>query len=83
MLKIALVTGGSRGIGRAVCLKLAAMGYHVLINFVSNEQEADKTLGMIRESGGNAELLRFDVSDKEAVKRTLEQWKADHPGRGR
>jgi 3-oxoacyl-[acyl-carrier protein] reductase len=56
------------------------MGNHVLINFVSNEEEANKTLGLIREAGGTAELLPFDVSDKEAVKRTLEHWKAEHPG---
>jgi 3-oxoacyl-[acyl-carrier protein] reductase len=43
-MKYALVTGGSRGIGRAVCLKLASMGYHILINYKSNDTEANETL---------------------------------------
>ena len=42
-MKFALVTGGSRGIGRAICLKMAAMGYNVLINYKSNEIEANNT----------------------------------------
>lgn len=48
-MKYALVTGGSRGIGRAVCLKLAEMGYHILINYQSNDTEAEATLQQIRE----------------------------------
>ena len=43
-MKYALVTGGSRGIGRAICLKLAEMGYHILINYQSNDTEAEATL---------------------------------------
>ncbi len=52
-MKYALVTGGSRGIGRAVCLNLAEMGYKILINFQSNVQEAEKTLELIREKGSD------------------------------
>ena len=48
-MKYALVTGGSRGIGRAVCLKLAEMGYHILINYQNNDTEAEATLQQIRE----------------------------------
>jgi len=66
-MKCALVTGGSRGIGRAICIKMADMGYHVLVNYKSNQQEADKTLSLIKESGGSAELLPFDVSSKEQI----------------
>ena len=47
-MKYALVTGGSRGIGQAVCLKLAEMGYHILINYQSNDTEAEATLQQIR-----------------------------------
>ena len=45
-MKCALVTGGSRGIGRAICVKLGSLGYHVLINFKSNSAEADQTLSL-------------------------------------
>ena len=62
-MKIALVTGGSRGIGKAVCLKLASEGYHVIINYVSNDEAARATLEQITAAGGSAELLKFDVSD--------------------
>ena len=75
-MKTALVTGGSRGIGRAVCLSLARLGYHVLINYVSNENAARETLDAI---GGQGELLRFDVGDPEAVKAAVEGWQAAHP----
>ena len=75
-MKTALVTGGSRGIGRAVTLSLARLGYHVLINYVSNETAARETLDAI---GGQGELLRFDVGDPEAVKTAIEGWQAAHP----
>ena len=75
-MKTALVTGGSRGIGRAVTIALARMGYHVLINYASNETAALETLDAI---GGQGELLRFDVSDPEAVRAAIEGWQAAHP----
>src|ERR1700733_5962106 len=73
-MKCALVTGGSRGIGRAVCLKMAEMGYYVLVNYRSNTEEAEKTLEQIRAAGGYAELLPFDVSDKLQVQGVLGGW---------
>ncbi len=73
-MKYALVTGGSRGIGRAVCTKLAAMGYNILINYKSNEQEANNTLALVKEKGVDGEILQFDVSDKEAIKTNLGGW---------
>ena len=75
-MKTALVTGGSRGIGRAVCLSLARMGYYVLINYVSNEASARETLEAI---DGQGELIRFDVGDPEAVRTAIEGWQAAHP----
>lgn len=78
-MKYALVTGGSRGIGRAVCIKLAQMGYHVLINYVSNEEEAARTLELVREAGQTGELLRFDVSCQAEVSKALEAWTDAHP----
>ncbi len=78
--KAALVTGGSRGIGRAIVLKLAEKGYHVLINYVANESEASQTLGMVKENGGTGELLKFNVADKQHVDVVLGTWIEAHPG---
>lgn len=69
-----MVTGGSRGIGRAICLKLSAMGYHVVINYKGNEEQANVTLTQITESGGTGELLRFDVGDKTQIQTILGEW---------
>lgn len=73
-MKCALVTGGSRGIGRAICAKMAAMGYYVLINYKTNTVEADKTLQLVQDNGGDGELLQFDVADKEQIKDVLDGW---------
>jgi len=73
-MKCALITGGSRGIGRAICTKMAALGYYVLVNYKSNTEEANKTIDLIKEAGGNGELLQFDVADKEQIKQTLGGW---------
>lgn len=78
-MKYALVTGGSRGIGRAISLKLAQMGYHLLINYVSNLSEAKKTIQLIEESGSQGELLKFDVSNRTETLAALEQWEQAHP----
>ncbi len=77
MNKYALITGGSRGIGRAVCVRLAQEGYHVLINYASNEAEAQKTLELCN---GQGELMPFDVSDNTAVRAALNNWMARHDG---
>ena len=73
-MKCALVTGGSRGIGRAICIKLASQGYYVLINYKSNIAEAEKTLAFVNESGGYGELLQFDVADKVQIQQLLGNW---------
>ncbi len=77
-IRYALVTGGSRGIGRAVSVKLAQMGYHIIVNYVSNAAEAEKTLTLVREAGTDGELLPFDVSQKEQVDRALAEWHDKH-----
>jgi len=77
-MKYALVTGGSRGIGRAVCLQLAKDGFAILINYRSAEQKAIEVKQLIEAEGGVAELLPFDVSDKEATHTALEAWAATH-----
>ena len=78
-MKHALVTGGSRGIGRAVCIKLARMGYQVIINYVSRPEEAQKTLELVREAGQDGELLPFDVSRHEEVCAAIDEWESRHP----
>jgi 3-oxoacyl-[acyl-carrier protein] reductase len=65
--KIAVVTGGSRGIGRAICLRLASMGAFVYINYVSRSTAAEETAALIKESGGLAAVTGFDVADGVAV----------------
>lgn len=71
--KVALVTGGSRGIGQQVCLRLAAMGALVGINYVSNEAAARETLGLIEQAGGRGFLAPFDVADSEAVQDRIKE----------
>ena len=61
--KYALVTGGSRGIGREICLKLGGCGYHVLVNYKSNAAEAEKTLSGIRAAGGDGEVNNAGIRD--------------------
>ena len=73
-MKFALVTGGSRGIGRAVCVKMAEMGYNILINYKANEAEANQTLALIKEKGVDGEIIQFDVSDKNQVQSALGNW---------
>lgn len=77
-MNCALVTGGSRGIGRAACIKLAAMGYHVLVNYKANREAAETTLSLLREKGGTGELLQFDVGEREQVAQVLGGWIAQH-----
>ncbi|MHB8789082.1 MAG: 3-oxoacyl-ACP reductase FabG [Desulfobulbaceae bacterium] len=78
--KTALVTGGSRGIGQQVCLRLAAMGALVGINYVSNEAAAKQTLGLIEEAGGKGFLAPFDVADSEAVQERIKEIADGHDG---
>jgi len=78
-MKYALVTGGSRGIGRAICVELAAKGIPVIINYVSNEDAANEAKRLVEENGGIAELLPFDVANGESVDRAMEEWSAAHP----
>jgi len=73
-MKYALVTGGSRGIGRAIALEMTSSGYLVLINYKSNHTEAQYTLDAIRQAGGDGELLPFNVADKVQIQQILGGW---------
>jgi 3-oxoacyl-[acyl-carrier protein] reductase len=79
-MNYALVTGGSRGIGKCICIELSKQGYPVIINYNSNDEAANETRQIIVEQGGVAELLKFDVSNVEAVDNALEKWSVEHPG---
>lgn len=79
-MKYALVTGGSRGIGRAICIKLAEMGFSIIINYNSNEKAALETKQLVEEKGCSADLLPFDISDKNAVDTAIERWQNEHEG---
>ncbi len=65
--KVALVTGASRGIGKACALELAKAGYDIVINYAGNEEAANKTVSEIKDLGQNAVAKKFDVSNKEVV----------------
>ena len=75
-MKYALVTGGSRGIGRAIAIKLAQEGYQVVINYASKHADAEKTLAAL---DGKGELLPFDVSDSQQTRQALADWQQRHP----
>ena len=78
-MKYAFVTGGSRGIGRAVALKLAVQGWPVVINYRSNHEAAQAVVDEITAAGGKAELLPFDVADAASADAALDQWEQQHP----
>ena len=65
--KIAVVTGGSRGIGRAICQRLAALGATVIVNYVSNPAAAEETVKSIQNAGGKAESIQFNVATPEEI----------------
>jgi 3-oxoacyl-[acyl-carrier protein] reductase len=68
----ALITGASRGIGRAIAIRLASSGFATALNYRNRHAEAEQTATLIREAGGEAVLLPFDVSDREAARAALQ-----------
>lgn len=78
-MKYALVTGGSRGIGRACCVKLAEMGYNILINYNSNSAAAEETSKLVDAQGVKSDIIAFDVKDQDAVNEALDGWMEKNP----
>lgn len=78
-MNVAIVTGASRGIGKAIALSLITEGYHILLNYRNNDEEAQNTLNEIQAKGGSGELLKFDIASKEQVKLVLEGWMEKNP----
>ena len=79
MTKYALITGASRGLGKAIALRLANDGFAVIINYQSNKVAAEDTLKQIQEAGGTGELLPFNVADPQAIETALDTWSQAHP----
>ncbi|MCM1532970.1 MAG: 3-oxoacyl-ACP reductase FabG [Ruminococcus flavefaciens] len=79
MKKYALITGASRGLGRAIALELASQGIPVIINFQSRREAAQEVVDEIVANGGEAEMLQCNVSDPDAIESVLQEWEATHP----
>ena len=79
MKRYALVTGASRGIGRAIAIELAKDGCSILLNYKSNHAAAEEAKRLIEEAGGEAELMPFDVSQPDAINAALDAWFDAHP----
>ena len=77
-MRYALITGASRGIGRAIAVELARDGCYVIINYKSNHEAAHETLRLVHEVGGEGELLPFDVSKPDEINAALDGWLAAH-----
>ena len=70
--QVAVVTGGGRGIGRAISLELAKSGFHIVLTFRSDMKAAEETVELIRQAGGQGEAVCFDVADKEETEKQIE-----------
>lgn len=77
-MKYALITGGSRGVGKAICVKIAQMGIPVIINYQTNDQAAKEVCNFITQNGGYAELLPFNVGNESEVSAAIDKWEAEH-----
>lgn len=78
-MEYALVTGGSRGIGKAIAIELARRGMPVIINYLSNIEAAQQTKAEIEAMGVKAEMMQFDTANPEAIEAALEKWAEAHP----
>lgn len=75
--KVAVVTGGSRGIGRAICLRFAAMGAKVVINYVSRAEAAEETKAQVKALGGECVIVKFDVASTSGVQEAFKHITAE------
>lgn len=78
-MEYALVTGASRGIGKAIGLRLAEMGFNIIINYTSNDDEAKNTQELIQSKGVDAQLMKFDVSKTSEADEHVEKWIQNNP----
>lgn len=75
--KVAVVTGGSRGIGRAICVGLGACGAKVVVNYAGNEAAASETAALVKAAGGEAKIVKFDVANFTEVQEAFKQIEKD------
>ena len=78
--KVALVTGGSRGIGRAICVALGRRGAKVVVNYASREDAARETAAAVEQAGGEAAVAGFDVADRDAATEAIKGLGKQHGG---
>lgn len=78
-MKYALVTGASRGLGKAVAIRLAKRGFCVIINYLRHQENAEQVKEIIETEGGQAELLQFDASQPKEIEAAIDRWEEDHP----
>lgn len=79
-MEYALITGGSRGLGKAICLKLASKGLPIIINYKTNTIAAEEVKKLVEAKGVKVELLQFDVCKNDEIDRALTQWEENHQG---
>ena len=73
--KVALVTGASKGIGRAICVELAKCGYHIIVNYKSDDAGASQTLDMVKKEGSDGRIMQFDVANYDATQNAMDDIK--------
>ena len=78
--RVALVTGGSRGIGRAICVALGRRGAKVVVNYAAREDAARETAALVEQAGGTAAIAGFDVADATATTEAIKQLGKEHGG---
>jgi 3-oxoacyl-[acyl-carrier protein] reductase len=71
--RVAIVTGGSGGIGRAICVQLAKNGYYLVVNYRSNREGAEQTLAQVLAAGGSGEICQFDVCNQERAEAVVQE----------
>src|SRR5665647_3780883 len=71
--QVAIVTGGSGGIGRAVCVELAKTGCHLVVNYMRNKEGAELTLAQVLAAGGSGEICQFDVRNHKAAESVVQE----------